>query len=49
MDLNYLFEHRPTAAERGVTVRVSEEKWREIDSEAERKRTSDWIKSLGKL
>lgn len=49
MDLNYLFEHRPTAAERGETIRVSEKRWREINSEAERKRTNDWIKSLGTL
>lgn len=49
MDWNYLFEHRPTAAERGVTERVSEKKWKEINSETERKRTSDWIKSLGTL
>ena len=33
-NFNYLFDHVPTRAERGVTVRVSEAEWNRIMAQA---------------
>ena len=44
-DLNYLFTHRPTRAERGVTFEVSEEEFELIKARIDRQRT----KKLSKL
>lgn len=38
MRTDFLFEHRPTRAERGETMQVSEEEWRRIEEAAERQR-----------